>query len=523
MHEGIWMGGYNPPLDYPFPRAGSRPTGSDLFSAAAEDPDDGNHLFDTYDYWMGMRQDPDTNYWGNQLTNDPNVTTRLDQWICVEHMVKLNNPVTALNGEHAIWMDGTKVSHLGLGFPKGHWVNNRFYQDPSDSTTFEGFRWRNTTNLNLNYIWLQNFTPNSLTELEFDHVVVAKSYIGCLGSGPSDTTAPTISGISASGILSNSATINWATNEAADSQVEYGPTTSYGNSTSLDTSLVTSHAQTFSGFSPLTLYHYRVKSKDAAGNLATSGDYSFTTAAGTPPPTLLMSDNMEGADRWDHPAGCALSTTRNHTAGGSKSMACDASNDNGYANRFNFYQTFTAYTSLWWWAPNGMDLGTGGITNGHGHLMRFFFGNSADDRQLEAYADLWNENAPSQGGPQGWQIDVVGSGGVWAQETFGLSPTFNILDGQWHHIEMFVTVNRDGQSDGVFKVWVDGVLTANFINKKFQANGYSSGMTYPLQITTLQVPSNLGMLADVAYTDDVEWYSSCPSATLYSGTPSCGS
>ena len=36
-----------------------------------------------------------------------------------------------------------------------------------------------------------------------------------------------------------------------------------------------------SGLSPTTLYHYRVKSKDAAGNLAVSPDAVFTTA---PPP-----------------------------------------------------------------------------------------------------------------------------------------------------------------------------------------------------------------------------------------------
>src|SRR5262249_33228852 len=33
-----------------------------------------------------------------------------------------------------------------------------------------------------------------------------------------------------------------------------------------------------------TVYHYRVKSRDAAGNLATSGDFTFTTQAAPPPP-----------------------------------------------------------------------------------------------------------------------------------------------------------------------------------------------------------------------------------------------
>src|SRR5207249_2650667 len=48
-----------------------------------------------------------------------------------------------------------------------------------------------------------------------------------------DVTPPLISAILASGITSSGATIAWTTDEPADSQVEYGPTTAYGGSTSL--------------------------------------------------------------------------------------------------------------------------------------------------------------------------------------------------------------------------------------------------------------------------------------------------
>src|SRR5207247_4304711 len=77
------------------------------------------------------------------------------------------------------------------------------------------------------------------------------------------------------------ASIAWTTNEASDSQVEYGTTTAYGSSTTLNTSLVTSHSVNLSGLAANTTYHYRVKSRDAAGNLAVSGDQTFTTAAST--------------------------------------------------------------------------------------------------------------------------------------------------------------------------------------------------------------------------------------------------
>jgi hypothetical protein len=97
----------------------------------------------------------------------------------VEEMVKLNNPTTAFNGEHAIWLNGVKVSHLGQGFPNGTWSGGIFTQTPS-GTPFEGFRWRNTTSLNINFIWLQNYSDNVSSNLGFAYVVAAKSYIGCL-------------------------------------------------------------------------------------------------------------------------------------------------------------------------------------------------------------------------------------------------------------------------------------------------------------------------------------------------------
>lgn len=98
----------------------------------------------------------------------------------------------------------------------------------------------------------------------------------------SDTAVPVISLVSTSNISSSGATIVWTTDEASDSQVEYGPTTAYGSSTLLNTTLVTSHSVALSGLSPTTLYHYRVKSRDAAGNLAISGDFMFTTLATVP-------------------------------------------------------------------------------------------------------------------------------------------------------------------------------------------------------------------------------------------------
>ncbi|MES2986232.1 MAG: fibronectin type III domain-containing protein, partial [Patescibacteria group bacterium] len=94
---------------------------------------------------------------------------------------------------------------------------------------------------------------------------------------PADVTAPTISSVSVGTITPSSAVITWSTNEAGTSQVEYGTTTSYTSSTTLQSSYVTSHSATISGLLAGTLYHYRVKTLDSSGNVATSSDGTFTT------------------------------------------------------------------------------------------------------------------------------------------------------------------------------------------------------------------------------------------------------
>jgi N,N-dimethylformamidase beta subunit-like, C-terminal/Bacterial Ig domain/Purple acid Phosphatase, N-terminal domain len=94
---------------------------------------------------------------------------------------------------------------------------------------------------------------------------------------------PVITNVQAGGLTTSGATISWSTDVAASSQVEYGTSTAYGSSTSLDSTLVTSHSQVLGGLAPATTYHFRVKSANAGGSLATSGDFTFTTATPAPP------------------------------------------------------------------------------------------------------------------------------------------------------------------------------------------------------------------------------------------------
>ena len=109
--------------------------------------------------------------------------------------------------------------------------------------------------------------------------------------GPVDTTPPVISNVASGSITTNSAVITWTTDEISNSVIEYGLTTSYGSTTS-DVATVTSHSVALSGLSSSTLYHYRVKSTDAAGNTATGTDNTFTTS--TPSVSTLLESFTDG-------------------------------------------------------------------------------------------------------------------------------------------------------------------------------------------------------------------------------------
>jgi hypothetical protein len=91
-----------------------------------------------------------------------------------------------------------------------------------------------------------------------------------------DTTAPVISGINVTNLTGVSASIGWTTNENADSRVDFGLANTYGQNV-VDPTATLTHLLNLTGLTPNTTYHYQVTSKDAATNVATSVDLTFTT------------------------------------------------------------------------------------------------------------------------------------------------------------------------------------------------------------------------------------------------------
>lgn len=111
-----------------------------------------------------------------------------------------------------------------------------------------------------------------------------------------DTTAPTLATVSVSAVSATTASITWTTSEPATSQVDYGLTSALGSVTPLDSTLVTAHAVTLQGLSANTLYNYRVRSTDGAGNVATSAPLTFTTSPpDTTPPYGSVTINSDAS------------------------------------------------------------------------------------------------------------------------------------------------------------------------------------------------------------------------------------
>ncbi len=170
-------------------------------------------------------------------------------------------------------MDSFEVIATNTGIPSG-----------SNTSTV----WANLEE-NTEYEWYVAVTdPTAKTQV---------SPIWRFTTGGGDVTPPIISDVSAINVTDNSVTITWATDEPADSLVEYSIDTSYSFQVS-DSNLVTFHSIILTNLSPETTYNYRVTSQDSSGNSSTDTGYSFNTEAGNHPPIAaddgysVYEDNM---------------------------------------------------------------------------------------------------------------------------------------------------------------------------------------------------------------------------------------
>ena len=118
-------------------------------------------------------------------------------------------------------------------------------------------------------------------------LIVIASFVALLAFQPAiaqtntsaTATKPVISAVTVSSLKNTSAIVTWTTDVAATSYVDFGTSDLYGNTLG-EGSYVTSHSVTLLGMSAGTLYHFRVRSKEAVAGLeSVSTDTTLTTAA----------------------------------------------------------------------------------------------------------------------------------------------------------------------------------------------------------------------------------------------------
>jgi hypothetical protein len=498
-HSGVWMGGYNPASPWPNPQAGLRPNGADRFSSSAEKITTTGAL-DHYDYWTGMHQSADGNYWGNLLLNNPSFSVAGGQWTCVEQMIKLNNPVTAANGESAIWLNGTRISYLGPGFPNGTWSGGIFTQSPAGSP-FSGFQWRTDANLNINYIWLQNYTADTSAgtrqDMKFAHLVAAKSYIGCLApSGPPDTTAPTVlmTAPAAAATVSGSAVTVSAT--ASDNVGVAGvqfkvdganlgaEDTSGAYSLVWDTSAVPNGSHTLAAIA-----------RDAAGNTTTSAPVTVTVAnvVGVSWPNEPAGMTGLNDQPWNLLTGLGWNYLR-RTSSKDDTIVADAAapfsapsilrivfttdmlrDSEPSVHWMSLPGTKEIYTAWWMKISPNWSCSPAGCAK-----MTFLYTSSAGQVYTNIYHNATDNNPP-------YRIGVNTEWAPYGQQIWYPNVTTTPINpGEWHRIEVYYRweTTPGVSSDGIIRYWVDGVLNGNHTNVHYPAQSFIEFQYAP----TLQNP-----------------------------------
>ena len=139
-------------------------------------------------------------------------------------------------------------------------------------------------------VTLTNLSPG--TTYDFDVMSSNSSAVSSTSTNYTFATTgsspgPVISAVAASNITSGTAVITWTTDQASSSQVNYGTTTAYGQSSTPNPTLVTSHSMMLTGLTPNTTYNFDVVSANSSNVSGTSGNYTFATASSSAPPPVI--------------------------------------------------------------------------------------------------------------------------------------------------------------------------------------------------------------------------------------------
>jgi hypothetical protein len=149
-----------------------------------------------------------------------------------------------------------------------------------------------------------SYTLNTSSLTDGTHTIsaIAKDAAGNTGTATAVSistlnTGSTISGVSVTGITQTGATLNWTTSQPTYSQILFGTTAAYGNTTTSQMVYTTSHSFPMSGLIAGTTYHYEIIAINSSGISATAPDATFTTLAApdTTAPTVSITNPTSGA------------------------------------------------------------------------------------------------------------------------------------------------------------------------------------------------------------------------------------
>ena len=193
IHHFVHFGGYRPATRWPQGGAGSKPRGDERMTVGIEPYGERGKLgppgaWNFYPYWHEMKASVGNRYWGNSITPEKPLAIPRDQWQCVEIMIKCNTPGQR-DGELALWLDGEPAMHIRKGTKRDQWTGMGF-RLKEDGQPFEGFSWRTTDKLKINFVWMMHYVTqtnqrrNGETDMTkpvtvwFDNIVVSEKYIG---------------------------------------------------------------------------------------------------------------------------------------------------------------------------------------------------------------------------------------------------------------------------------------------------------------------------------------------------------
>lgn len=194
IHHFVHFGGYRPATRWPQGGAGERPRGDERMTVGIEPYGENGRreppgIWNFYPYWHEMKPSVGNRYWGNSITPPKPAVVPKGKWQCVEIMLRANTPGQR-DGELALWLDGELTMHVRRGSPRGEWTGMGFRLLDEGGEPFEGFSWRTSPDLKVNFFWLLHYVTdtnqrrnrvgdaNAPVKVQFDNIVVSETYVG---------------------------------------------------------------------------------------------------------------------------------------------------------------------------------------------------------------------------------------------------------------------------------------------------------------------------------------------------------